>query len=296
MSDKGNGIKSSGSGVRRIRLSKHRLWLLPVGGAVLAAALWAFNPHRDVPISEAMTPEYWIRHMRGGDLYDAQDALLQRGDPNVPEVALTFDDGPDPRYGPPIARLLKQKGITATFFVIGFRVKQHPEVLRELVADGFEIGNHTYDHKRLPELKPHEIANELRLCDQDIAAVTGQHPAIMRPPGVQYDDKVLKIDKALGYVTVSWTIGARDYGAEPPPSFIEKRVLDRARNGSIILLHQTSPETLAALPVIVDGLQRRGFHFVTVRAMLDRLHARLPVAPPTTASQKVASADERKNL
>jgi peptidoglycan/xylan/chitin deacetylase (PgdA/CDA1 family) len=270
--------------MRHVRLPKRRLWLLLACGGVLAAAaaIWVFNPHRDVPLTEAMTPEYWVRHMRGGDQYDAQDALLERGDSSVPEVALTFDDGPDPRYGPLIAQLLKQKGITATFFVIGFRVKQHPEVLRQLVADGFEIGNHTYDHKRLPDLKPHEIANELRLCDRDIAAVTGQHPAIMRPPGVQFDDKVLGIDKALGYVTVSWTVGARDYGEEPPPSFIEERVLDRTKNGSIILLHQTSPSTLAALPTIIDGLQKRGFRFVTISAMLNRLHARLPAVPPSS--------------
>ena len=263
---------------------RRTLQILLAAGIVLAAgaAVWVFNPRRDVPLTEAMTSAYWLRHMRGGDQYDAQDALLERGDPNVPEVALTFDDGPDPHYGPLIARLLKQKGVTATFFVIGFRVRQHPEVLRELVADGFEIGNHTYDHKRLPDLKPHEIANELRLCDRDIATVTGLHPHLMRPPGVQFDDKVLEIDKALGYVTVSWTVGARDYGEEPPQSFIEERVLSRTRNGSIILLHQTSPQTLAALPAIIDGLQRRGFRFVTVSAMLSRLQARLPTPPPSS--------------
>ena len=275
---------------RRIRA----VWLLPAGVAAFgaAAAAWVFDPHRDVPVTEVMTPGYWMRHMRGGNYYDAQDAFLERGDPNVPEVALTFDDGPDPRYGPAIAQILKQKGATATFFVIGFRVKQHPEVLRELVQSGFEIGNHTYDHKRLPDLKPHEIANELRLCDRDIASVTGLHPHLMRPPGVQFDDKVLGIDKALGYVTVSWTVGARDYGEEPPASFIEERVLDRTKNGSIILLHQTSPETVAALPAIIDGLQKRGFRFVTVSAMLDRLHARLP---PVTPTSPFYLAQKRKN-
>ena len=224
-------------------------WLLSAAVVFLgaAAAIWVFNPRRDVPVTEALTVGYWVRYLRGGDRYDAQDAFLERGDPNVPEVALTFDDGPDPRYGPEVAQILKQKGVTATFFVIGFRVKQHPEVLRGLVRDGFEIGNHTYDHKRLPDLKPHEIANELRLCDRDIAAVTGLHPHLMRPPGVQFDDKVLGIDKALGYVTVSWTVGARDYGEEPPASFIVERVLDRTRNGSIILLHQTSPPLILLL-------------------------------------------------
>ena len=246
----------------------------------LAAALaaWAFDPYRKVPFVRSLSPVFWVQHARGLDLYDPQDALLEHGDAQAPEVALTFDDGPDPRYGPAIAALLKQRGVTATFFVIGFRVRQYPQVLRELAADGFEIGNHTYDHQRLPALKPHEIANELRLGDRDIARVIGRHTTLMRPPGVEYDDKVLGIAKSLGYVTVSWTVGARDYGQEPSTKFITERVLDRTENGSIILLHQTSPETLAALPAILDGLKARGYRFVTVSQMLARLHARLPNA------------------
>ena len=271
--------------MKRARLPKmSRRRLLPLAGVILTAGLawWGIDPYGHTSLSHYLSLRHIVRHLRGQDQYDPEDALLEHGDTQVPEVALTFDDGPDPRYGPAIARYLKQRGVTATFFVIGFRVKQHPEMLRELAADGFEIGNHTYDHKRLPDLKPHEIANELRLCDRDIAAVTGQHPHLMRPPGVSYNAKVLNIAKALGYVTVSWTVGARDYGEEPPPSYIESHVLDRTRNGSIILLHQTSPETLASLPTIIDGLQARGFRFVTVSAMLDRLHARLPTPPPSS--------------
>ncbi len=139
-----------------------------------------------------------MRHWQGRDHYDTQEALLQEGDPSVREVALTFDDGPDPRYGPAIAALLKQKNVPATFFLVGMRVKEHPEVARLLAADGFELANHTYNHQSLPALKPHEIANELRLCDQDIYAATGRHTTLMRPPGVQYNDKVLNVAKRSG--------------------------------------------------------------------------------------------------
>lgn len=249
--------------------------------AVLGGALvvWALDPHRKTPLRKVFSPVEWVRHWKGIDRYDPAQALLQEGDPNVREVALTFDDGPDPRYGPAVAAILKGKDVPATFFLVGMRVKQYPEVARLLARDGFELANHTYNHRSLPALKPHEIANELRLCEADIARATGQHTTLMRPPGVQYNDKVLGVARALGYVTVSWTVGAKDYDTDTTAGFIRERVLDRAAPGAIILLHQDTPATVAALPAIIDGLRAQGYQFVTVGQMLDRLHARRPTPP-----------------
>jgi peptidoglycan/xylan/chitin deacetylase (PgdA/CDA1 family) len=243
---------------------------------LLGGMAWRYNQTRKVPLERALNPVYWIKHWRGEDRYDPQTALLEHGNPAYREVALTIDDGPDPRYGPQIIALLHRRHIAATFFLVGIRTKQHPEIARLLARDGFEIGNHTYDHQRLPALKPHEIANELRLCDARIAAVTGRHTTLMRPPGVQYNDKVLHVAKALGYITVSWTVGASDY--EPhPASWIAQRVLDRTEPGSIILLHQDTPSTVVALPVILDSLQSQGYKFVTVSQMLAHLGVRRPL-------------------
>lgn len=254
--------------------------LAPLGAAVLvfgaALAGWALDPHRKVPLRKVFDPVEWVRHWQGRDHYDTQSALLQEGDSTVPEVALTFDDGPDPTYGPQVAAILTAKHVPATFFLVGMRVKQFPEVARLLARDGFELANHTYNHQDLPALKPHEIANELRLCDADIYAATGRHTTLMRPPGVQYNDKMLGVTKALGYVTVSWTVGAKDYDKDTSADFIKERVLDRTAPGAIILLHQDTPATVAALPAIIDGLRIQGFRFVTVSQMLTRLHAKLP--------------------
>lgn len=243
---------------------------------LLAVAVWRFEQARAVPLEKALNPAYWVRHWRGMDRYNPQYALLESGDPAGNSICLTIDDGPDPRYGLAIARLLKEKKVPATFFLVGTRVKQHPEIARKLAQDGFELGNHTYDHQRLDALKPHEIANELRLCDRQIARATGLHTTLMRPPGVQYNDKVLHVAKALGYVTVSWTVGARDYEAQPA-DFIAERVLARTRPGAIILLHQDTPGTLAALPRIINGLRAKGYCFVSVSQMLQQLHASLPI-------------------
>ena len=247
---------------------------------VLSAALaaWALDPYRKVPLRKVFNPMEWVLHWEGRDKYDPQNALLQEGDDSVPQVALTFDDGPDPVYGPQVAAILKAKGVAATFFLVGMRVKQYPEVARLLAGDGFELGNHTYNHQDLPALKPHEIANELRLCDKDIFDATGRHTTLMRPPGVQYNDKMLHVTKALGYVTVSWTVGAKDYDKDTNADFIKERILDRTAPGAIILLHQDTAATVAALPAIIDGLRAQGCRFVTVSQMLARLHARLPHA------------------
>lgn len=248
------------------------------GAAVLAlvgAGLVQWNRHRAVPIERALNPAYWVRHARGLDRYDPQTGLLEHGDPNLPEVALTIDDGPDPRYGPQIAQMLHDKGVAATFFVVGVRVKQYPEVVKQIDGLGFEIENHTYDHQRLDKLKPHEIANEIRFCAANIEKATGKKTTLLRPPGVQYNDQVLATAKSLGYATISWTCGARDYDQQPA-SYIAQRILDRSEAGSIIILHQDTPSTLTALPAIIDGLRSRGYRFVTVSQMLDHLHARRP--------------------
>lgn len=260
------------------RYRRGRILLLIVLLALSALGAWRANLTRKVPLERALNPGYWLRHWQGRDRYDARTALLEHGNPARREVALTIDDGPDPVLGPQIADLLHRRHIAATFFVVGTRAGQHPEVIRLLARDGFEIGNHTYDHQRLPALKPHEIANELRLGDRKVFAITGRHTTLMRPPGVQYDDKVLEVAKALGYVTVSWTCGARDYDVQPP-QWIAQRVLERTEPGSIILLHQDNPSTPAALSAIIDGLQAQGYQFVTVSQMLDHLNAQRPKAP-----------------
>lgn len=256
---------------------KMRLIIAGIIVVALAGGAAYIDRYHTVPIERELNPVFWWQHLRGEDRYDADDALLEHGDPSVPEVALTIDDGPDPRYGPAIANYLHENNVPATFFLVGIRVKQYPQVAKLLAADGFEIGDHTYDHQRLTLLKPHEIANELRLCAKHIKEVTGCDATLMRPPGVQYNDEVLKVAKSLGFVTVSWTCGAQDYDNQSA-AYIAGRVLDRTEPGSIILLHQDHSSTIGALPVIVKGLRARGYRFVTISHMLERLHARLPVA------------------
>lgn len=240
--------------------------LLPI----LIISLIYWNQHRTVPIERALNPIYWVKHWRGLDLYDPKTNLLEHGSYKYPEVALTIDDGPDPRYGPEIVKILHDNNIHATFFLVGTKVKQYPDLTRLIAKNGFEIGNHTYDHQRLPDLKPHEIANEIRFCERNIKSVTGIQTKYLRPPGVQYNDKVLNAAKALDYTTISWTCGAKDYDIQPP-EYIARRIIERTENGSIIILHQDNASTAKALPFIIRSLKEKRYNFVTISEMLDRI-------------------------
>jgi peptidoglycan-N-acetylglucosamine deacetylase len=239
-------------------------------------AAWHFHKHHTMPIQDAVNPFWWIEHFEGRDLYDPATAMLFHGNPKLSEVAITIDDGPNPLYGPQILSILRQYQVPATFFVVGVRVKANPGLIREMIADGDEVGNHTYDHQRLDGLQPHEIVKELLFDETNIYRAANINTTVMRPPGMQYDPKVLGVTKRLGYVTVSWTVAAKDY-LNQPPQFIADTVLDRTENGSIILLHQDTPDTVKALPDIITGLRARGYKFVTITTMLQ--HLNMPGVP-----------------
>jgi peptidoglycan/xylan/chitin deacetylase (PgdA/CDA1 family) len=244
--------------------------VLPILLFVVAYCAWHFDKYRKIPIQYAINPIWWLRHFEGDDLYDPEHMILYHGNPKYREVAITIDDGPHPQYASGILAVLKQYNVPATFFVVGIKVKQDPAFIKQAIAQGCEIGNHTYDHQRLSFLKPHEIVNELRFDDMIIYKAGGGHPTIMRPPGENYNDKVLHVSKAMGYVTVSWTDAAKDY-LKQTPAFIADRVLDRCEPGAIILMHQDYAGTAIALPVIIDSLRSQGYKFVTISTMLAHL-------------------------
>ena len=247
--------------------------MIVIGSIVLVVIYlgWHFDKYRKIPIEHAINPIWWIRHNAGTDLYDPDTGMLYHGNPKLKEIALTIDDGPNPLYGPDIIATLHQYNCPATFFVVGLRARQYPNILREMVKDGDEIGNHTYDHQRLPALKPHEIADELRDDDADIFRATGIHTRLLRPPGMEYNQKVLTVSKALRYQTISYTDAAKDFLPQDP-SFISNRIVDRCENGSIILLHQDTPDTVKALPAIITTLRGQGYTFVTIATMLKHMN------------------------
>ncbi len=193
---------------------------------------------------------------------------LVRGNPRRKEVALTFDDGPHAGLTERLLEILRKEQVKATFFVVGKMVDRHPELVRQIAADGHEVANHTYDHLRLAGIPPVQIEAQIRDGARAIDRATGEEPKLFRPPGGEYDPEVSRTCKRLGYVMVLWTNDPGDF-ALPGSSVIEKRTLQGISNGSIILLHDGILQTYDILPNLIHRLKQQGYKFVTISDMVD---------------------------
>ncbi len=189
-------------------------------------------------------------------------------------IALTFDDGPNPQHTPALLNLLSARSVPATFFVVGRRVRRFGEIVRRLVTEGHEIGNHTNRHVPLSALPRPLIRRELRVTEELIVKETGAKPKFMRPPFGWYNDRVLSVARAMGYRPVIGSIHPRD-SRKPGTEFIVEHVTRRASAGGIIILHDggwrvTSDrrQSVDAVDRIIDTLAARGFRFVTLSQLV----------------------------
>ena len=197
-------------------------------------------------------------------------------------IALTFDDGPDPADTPAILDLLREYNARATFFVIGKRVKQFPELVLQEVMEGHEIANHTYSHPSYHRrVSMDKIVSEMEQAEEIIVQVTGQKPRLFRPPGGYYSEQIVRAAKKYKYQVIlwSWHQDTEDWNT-PGVHKIVENVLRNARNGDIILFHdyvKGATQTVDALGIILPELSRRGFRFVTVSELLTYKQQTTPV-------------------
>jgi peptidoglycan/xylan/chitin deacetylase (PgdA/CDA1 family) len=183
-------------------------------------------------------------------------------------IALTFDDGPDPRYTPVIIEELQRYGAKGTFFVIGSKAQHYPDLIHQLDKTGNEIGNHTYSHRLTRRLQPSEILN----CDDVIFSTIHKHTRLFRPPGGYISQEIVDSAKKTNECVVmwSWDEDSRDW-SRPGVHKIVKRVLDHLHSGDIILFHDgggNRRQTIEALPIILEGIKQQGFRCVTVSELL----------------------------
>ena len=177
-------------------------------------------------------------------------------------VALTFDDGPDPDYTKEILDILKQKNVKATFFVIGKNVPQNSSLLRRMVSEGHEIGNHGYTHI-YGQLK---LIEELKRTDQSVYSATGIHPHFYRPPGGFVTKGQIELIKNQDYVVTLWSVDSGDW-RKPGVERIVTNVVQKVFPGSIVLLHDGGGfrnQTVLAMEQVIDKLSAEGYRFVTL--------------------------------
>ena len=243
-----------------------RVWMAEVAGE--STHVWSTKPRIAVFLA-AM--RHFRDRLRGEDLFSSQNHFLKRGVRNRKEVCLTIDDGPHPSACGDLLDALKDAQVPATFFVVGMRVKQHPEYIRRMIAEGHEVGNHTQDHIRLDTLSPKQVRDEIANCATNVQRAAGVKMTLFRPPGMRWNDDVMAEIKRQGYLTIGWNVGAKDFtGKEHTPEEVEERVMKQLGNGVIILLHD-NPVTAAALPNILRRAKADGYRFISTTEMLSRL-------------------------
>ncbi|MEV0631870.1 polysaccharide deacetylase family protein [Nonomuraea wenchangensis] len=177
-------------------------------------------------------------------------------------LALTFDDGPGAQT-PALLKTLRKANAKATFFLVGKRVEELPKIAKQTLAEGHAIGDHTYSHQSLRALLDEEISQEIRLGRDVIQQATGYRPTMFRPPYGHTDDRVLRIADEAGMSQIMWTGTTLDWSLRDARK-ITATVLKLARRDGVILMHDTVPATVKAMPGILKELKKQGYHLVTV--------------------------------
>lgn len=208
--------------------------------------------------------------------------LYHQGGADPKMVSLTFDDGPDPRWTPQILDILKARGLKATFFLVGSQAEKCPSLVRRILAEGHNLGNHTYTHANLGVISEAQIRLELNASQRLIESITGYSTTLFRPP-YNADSQPsstaelipLSIAEDLNYLIVLENIDPEDW-AKPGIEEIVDRVRQNRHLGNIVLLHDAGgdrSQTVAALPQIIDYLQQRGDKIVPLETLLSMSHA-----------------------
>ncbi len=217
--------------------------------------------------------------------------LYHQGAGGEHQVAITFDDGPDPEWTPQILDILKAANVKAAFFLVGVNAERYPGLVRRIVNEGHEIGNHTYYHPNLALAWPEHVRLELNATQLLLETITGRATTLFRPPYAadtqpsQISELMpLRIAQELNYLVVLENIDPQDW-ARPGADIILQRIKQQRRDGSIILLHDAGgdrSQTVAALPRILDWLHTRGDTVVPLSTLLGT--TRDAVMPPLQTS------------
>lgn len=182
-------------------------------------------------------------------------------------VALTFDDGPHPQHTPRLLDILAGHRVRATFFVIGPKVRRYPDIARRIVAEGHELGNHTWHHPILTGFDDGQVLSEIDRTQEIIWRTVGHVPATFRPPyGAMSPHQSRMLHERRNLPSVNWSVDPEDW-RRPGASVVARRMIEGARPGTIILAHDTHGATVSAVPEAIAGLHARRLACVTLSGL-----------------------------
>lgn len=199
--------------------------------------------------------------------------FIVKGKGKEKKVALTFDDAPDTRFTPQILSILQREQVKATFFIVGWRAKAHPAIVKRIAREGHVLGNHSYYHANLAKVNQKRFEKEIQATDQIIAQLAGYSPRLLRPPYGSIREDELRLAAKRGFIVVYWNVDSEDWrgiGAQE----VLHNVLNHVTVGSIILQHSGTGRggdlsgTIDALPALIRNLKKQGYRFVTVPELL----------------------------
>jgi len=203
-----------------------------------------------------------------------------------PYIALTFDDGPHATLTPKLLDILKEKGVKATFFVLGECVAANPAVLQRAAAEGHEIGNHSWDHKALTKGGGSGVDSEINQTNAAIESATGKKPVVVRPPYGATNAAVTKrLNEEFGLKVIMWDVDPLDWKVRNA-AHVKAEILKSTKAGSIILSHDIHPTTVEAMAETIDALKEKGFQFVTVSELVAMDRPLPPATPPPASPAK----------
>ena len=238
-----------------------------------------------------------------GERYEALPSpyVVKRTGADDPKaIALTFDDGPDATWTPRILRVLEQKRVPGTFFVIGENALEHPGIIRRIAADGFELGNHSYTHPNLAQVSDLGTRLELNATQRLVESYTGRSMRLFRAPyfgdaepSTADELRPAELAQARGYTIVGLHVDPLDWRTPGTDQIVAKAIADieagtTERSANVVLLHDgggNREQTVAALPRIIDELRARGYHFVSIAQLAGLSHD--AVMPPIAGTSRL---------
>lgn len=182
------------------------------------------------------------------------------------EIAITFDDGPHPRLTPFLLRVLAQRGIRATFFLVGKQALLYPELVRDILTAGHELGSHSYSHQNMAKMSLLDVERELVQSRWALAQACGRRVVLFRPPGGHYSEAVRRAAAAYGFRPVFWTANISRYSGDPLPQVVQGLYAD-LQGGGIVLLHNGDDETPRVVEELLDRLIAAGYRLGPVGEM-----------------------------
>lgn len=261
-----------GSG--RPRLGRRALFGLPLAVAALHPAM---RPALAAETQRSHAATYGYAPFATEHLIPGSDLDLSTVDPDHPAarvIALTIDDGPDPR-DLRILEVLRRHDAQATFFFIGRKVARQHDLTAQVAASGNEVGSHSWEHPLMTDLPPAGRIRSLDATNAEFGRI-GLRPTWFRPPYGDFDAAVETAARARGLQTVLWTVDSQDWKGTDAAT-IGRRVIDRLHPGAVVLMHSTKPASLQALPDILAAGASQGYRFVTLSAWREAMRQAVTV-------------------